>query len=177
MLRISTLVLFFVHWLENILVISLVSWSFVSFFFFFFTGIANIEVTVILLVVFFIDGFLFVIMLACFGGVVWSLWQQSPAHTTHGKQTRNASPLKTRALVNVLVVLVPSIITYSPVLVLAPFLICLYNGNECLHLDICNLFQLSIMFPTFGVLIGPLFYISKARKLCCHRVTGKESNG
>lgn len=127
-------------------------------------------------VVFPIDCCLFFIMLACLGGVVWSLRQQSPAHTTHGKQTRCASPQKTRALVNVLFVLVPSVISYSPVLVLPPFLISFYNGNECLDANICQLFQLTIMFPTFGVLIGPLFYISKARKLCCHRVTGQESN-
>ncbi|GLD48114.1 P2Y purinoceptor 1-like protein [Lates japonicus] len=59
---------------------------------------------------------LFLIMLICLGRVVWSLLQQSPAHSTHGNQQHSESPLKRQAVGNVLVVVVPSVTSYLPVL-------------------------------------------------------------
>lgn len=140
----------------------------------FLTGL-KINLAIILIVVCLIDSSLFLIMLACLGGVVWSLLQQSPAHTTYGEQTRRESPLKRWAVVNVLAVVVPAVISYLPVLVMAPFILHLYNG-KCFEMNIGNVIELSLLFPNFGVLIGPLFYLSKARQMCCLSETGKKFN-
>ncbi|XP_022604882.1 uracil nucleotide/cysteinyl leukotriene receptor-like [Seriola dumerili] len=128
------------------------------------------DMTVIMVCVSTIISCTFIIMLMCLGAVVWSLWQQSPAHTTHGIDQR--SPLKRRAVANVLVVVIPAVISYLPVLVLLP----VYYLHESLNRAMCNAFQLSSLFPVFGVLIGPLFYFSKARQMCCLSGTGKTFN-
>lgn len=140
----------------------------------FLTGFTK-KLIIILIEIYLIDSSLFLIMLACLGGVVWSLLQQSPAHTTYGKQTRSQSPLKRRAVVNVLAVVVPAVISYLPVLVMAPFTLRLYN-REQFEMNICNVVELSVLFPNFGVLIGPLFYLSKARQMCCLSATGNKFN-
>lgn len=115
-------------------------------------------------------------MLVCLGGVVWSLQQQSPAHTTYGNQARSESPLKRRALGNVLVVVVPAVVSYLPVLVMVPMVLYIYYTNNPLHEAICNVYELSSFFPRFGVFIGPLFYLSKAKQMCCLSGTGKKCN-
>lgn len=119
------------------------------------------------------ECFLFIIMLACLSGLVRFLWQQSPAHT-RGKQTRPESLQKRRAVVNVLAVVVPSVISFLPVLIMAPLVVCLYNGINLGHLQICNIVQLSLLFPNFSVYIGPLFYLSKARQTCCLSAAGEK---
>ncbi|XP_036978399.1 G-protein coupled receptor 4-like [Acanthopagrus latus] len=48
------------------------------------TGLVT-NITFIMIPVSIIDSCLFFLMLACLGGVVWSLWQPSPAHTAIGK--------------------------------------------------------------------------------------------
>ncbi|KAM4523911.1 uncharacterized protein V3H82_002013 [Fundulus diaphanus] len=62
---------------------------------------------------------LFLLMLASLGVVVRSLWQQSPTLTSYAKQTPHVSPLKRRAVGNVLAVVVPSVMSYLPVLVIS----------------------------------------------------------
>lgn len=119
------------------------------------------------------ECFLFIIMLACLSGLVRCLWQQSPAHTTYGKQAHPESPQKRRAVVNVLAVVVPSVISFLPVLIMSPIVVCLYNGISVEHLEICSVVQLSLLFPKFSVYIGPLFYLSKARRTCCLSAAGE----
>lgn len=67
---------------------------------------------------------------------------------------------------NVLAVVVPSIMSYVPVSLMAPIVVCLYNGVQLHGLEICSVVQLSEMFPSLAVFIGPLFYLSKARQTC-----------
>ncbi|KAM6961560.1 uncharacterized protein LKV04_020577 [Tautogolabrus adspersus] len=110
---------------------------------------------------------LFILMLTCLCGVIWSLMQQSPAHTTFGNQARSESPLKRQAVCNVLVVVVPAVISYLPVLPMVPLVVYIQYRNKALGFEVCNVFELSELFPRFGVFIGPLFYLSRARKMCC----------
>lgn len=118
---------------------------------------------------------LFQVMLACLGGLVRSLWQKSPAQASHGKHARNEPPQRRRAVVNVLAVVVPSVISYFPVLLMAPLVVCLYNGVLLHSLEVCSVVQLSQLFPNLSVFIGPLFYLSKARQTCCSERQKKHS--
>ncbi|XP_060936309.1 hydroxycarboxylic acid receptor 2-like [Limanda limanda] len=78
---------------------------------------------------------LFILMLLCLGSVIWSLRQQSPALSNNGKQRCTESTLKKQAVRNVLIVVVPAVMSYLPVLML------------------------------LGVFIGPLFYFSKVQQM------------
>ncbi|KAA8579950.1 hypothetical protein FQN60_005485, partial [Etheostoma spectabile] len=91
-------------------------------------GIVN-DKLIILMPVSTIISCLFLLMLACLGSVVWSLQQQSPAHTTSGNQAPSASPLKRRAVANVLAVVVPAVIAYLPVLLMLPIILCVLWGQ------------------------------------------------
>ncbi|XP_034529793.1 P2Y purinoceptor 1-like [Notolabrus celidotus] len=110
---------------------------------------------------------LFILMITCLCGVIRSLLQQSPAHTTFGNQASSESPLKRRAVVNVLFVVVPSVISYLPVLLMAPFLVYIQYKKRVFSSEICSVFELAELFPRFGLFIGPLFYLSRARQMCC----------
>ncbi|KAM4570216.1 uncharacterized protein PAE49_009426 [Odontesthes bonariensis] len=112
-------------------------------------------------------SFLFLLMLACLGGVVWSLWQQSPALTTGGNQAHCMTPLKRQAVGNVLAIVVPAVMSYFPVLVMFPLVLYKFYLNRAMDSVMCTVFELSRLFPKVGLLIGPLFYISKARQMCC----------
>lgn len=114
---------------------------------------------------------LFFIMLLCLGGAVWSLRQESPALSTHGTPTRSESPLKRRAVENLLFVVVSTVLSYLPVLFLVPVLIFMVYWNATSNQGWCNAFEACLLFPRFGVLIGPLFYLSMARKMCCLKGT------
>lgn len=114
-----------------------------------------------------IISFLFLLMLICLGGVVRSLWQQSPALITIGNQPRNTSPIKRRAVGNVLAVVVPAVMSYLPVLVLFPLVLYTLYTNNTMDTLTCTAFELSRLFPEFGLLIGPLFYLSKAKQMSC----------
>lgn len=118
---------------------------------------------------------LFQVMLICLSSLIRFLWQKSPAHGSFSKRTRNESPQKRRVVVNVLAMVVPSVISYFPVLLMAPFVVCLYNGVKLHSFEICSIVQLSQLFPSFSVLIGPLFYLSKARQTCCSKKQKKHS--
>ncbi|KAM7366909.1 hypothetical protein PAMP_014845 [Pampus punctatissimus] len=134
------------------------------------TGIVD-DMTIIMVPVSIIISCLFLLMLTCLGGVLWSLRQESPARTTHGTQGRSESPLKRRAVENVLFVVVPAVMSYLPVLVMVPMVLYMVYWADRLTVDqeLCNIFKLSVLFPSLGVFIGPLFYLSKVRQMCCRR--------
>lgn len=110
-------------------------------------------------------SFLFLLMLASLGGVVRSLRQQSPALTMSGNQTHRVSCFKRRALGNVLAVVTPSVMSYLPILVMFPVVLYEFYWNNALSDTMCILFELSRIFPKIGLLIGPLFYLSKAKQM------------
>ena len=129
------------------------------------TGLVT-NITFIMIPVSIIDSCLFFLMLACLGGVVWSLWQPSPAHTAIGNQACSQSSFKRRAVGNVLVVAVPAVISYLPVVAVVPLVVYLIHWDMVLEGALCNVVESASMFPRLGVLIGPLFYLSKARQMC-----------
>ncbi|KAM9480694.1 uncharacterized protein Hap1MRO34_008612 [Clarias gariepinus] len=106
---------------------------------------------------------LFCVMVACLLGIVWVLRKKCP-----GDGDQNNSVVKKRALKNVQAVLVPSTITYLPLLGLAPFLtviqILAKNGTNVL---LCNFLELFSVIPSFGVCIGPMFYKARLRQMLC----------
>lgn len=100
----------------------------------------------------------FAIMLACLFGIIWALVQRSPAQSSV-----EMNPMKRRALVNVLVVLVPAVITYTPAM--AGLLVGLsINVLPCaMTLSMIGVFK-------FGVFIAPMFYVSHTKHiLLCER--------
>ncbi|XP_071397727.1 P2Y purinoceptor 1-like [Centroberyx affinis] len=116
---------------------------------------------------------LFQLMLGSLGGVVWSLWRQSPAHThnDHAPSRSHASPVapvKRRAVGNVLAVVLPAVVSYLPVVLLIPIVFLIPNDHSQ-----CNLLEWSVYFPKFGLLIGPMFYLAKARQMLCFSGGGK----
>lgn len=119
---------------------------------------------------------LFQVMIACLGGLVWFLKQKSPAHASYGRKVRNESPQRRRVVVNVLAVVVPSILSYLPISLMSPLMVCLYNGIQLPGLEFCSVRQLSEMFPHLSIFIGPLFYLSKARQTCCSKKQRKRSH-
>ncbi|XP_033845188.1 G-protein coupled receptor 183-like [Periophthalmus magnuspinnatus] len=127
--------------------------------------VGNIQ---ILLPVSVIISFLFVVMLLCLGTIVRSLWQTSPAHhDALGNNNRANSPQKRQAVQSLLFVVVSAILVYLPVLALFPFILYIYNNRRSplSQQAVCNVFQCTVLFPSFGVLIGPLFFFSKAKQM------------
>ncbi|KAF7664951.1 hypothetical protein LDENG_00159770 [Lucifuga dentata] len=120
---------------------------------------------------------LFLLMLISLWGVIQSLKQKSPAHTTH--QTHSSTkpppldPLKRRVVENVLVVVVPAMLSYFPILVLAPIISYMLNYKIHLSNTYCAVFELVLLFPRLGLFIGPLFFLAKARQMCCLSSKGK----
>ncbi|XP_061124963.1 uncharacterized protein LOC133145446 [Syngnathus typhle] len=107
---------------------------------------------------------LFFIMFASLMGVVLSLRQQSPACTSGNK---TISPLKRQAVGNVLNVAIPAVFVYTPVCVMVPCLFLTTYGPLKLNQMLCYAFQLCQMFPKYGVLIGPSFYLAKYKQIFC----------
>lgn len=124
---------------------------------------------VIMMLICLIECVLFQVMISCLGALMWSLRRESPAHAGYGRQGRTKSPQRRRAVVHVLAVVVPSIVTYFPVSLMAPIVLCFYSKVQLHGLKICDVVQLSEFFPSLSVFIGPLFYLSKARQTCCSR--------
>ncbi|XP_034433763.1 G-protein coupled receptor 15-like [Hippoglossus hippoglossus] len=118
---------------------------------------------------------LFILMLLCLGSVIWSLRRQSPALSTHGKQRCTESTLKKQAARNVLIVVVPAVMSYLPVLMMSPLVLLINYNDYSFDKGLCNVFELSFLFPRLGVFIGPLFYFSKARQMCCLKGTRKQT--
>ncbi|KAM6895792.1 uncharacterized protein FYW49_019674 [Xenentodon cancila] len=119
---------------------------------------------------------LFIIMVTCLGGVVWSLWHQNPALSGCGNRPHCVSPLKRQAVDNVMAVVVPAVISYFPVLTMFPLVLYKFYWNNGMDAEMCIVFELSQLFPQFGLLIGPLFYLAKAKQICtlCTKVNSNQ---
>ncbi|XP_062860412.1 P2Y purinoceptor 4-like [Trichomycterus rosablanca] len=109
---------------------------------------------------------LFLIMVACLLGILRVLCKKGPGDAKSGVQ--NDSPQKKRALKNIVVVLVPSTIVYSPLLGLAPYLLIVQEliRKGTVNFPCGPLFMFGAL-PYFGVCIGPLFYIARVRQMLC----------
>lgn len=112
---------------------------------------------------------LFLLMLLCLGGIVWVLCQSGP-----GEGSGTNVPLKRRALKNILAVMVPSVVAYAPLVALVPFMAVIeYQQEQEPSAAQCKTLQVLLSFPHFGLLIGPLFYLSRARQLACWKKEDK----
>jgi len=108
---------------------------------------------------------LFLVMLSCLVGVAWSLRQPSPAHSAAAAgQPLPSSPLKRRALRNVLAVMLPAAVSYAPVLFFVPLVF-----HMTVNAPWCTVLEVVLFCPSLGVFIGPLFYLAKAQELLCGR--------
>lgn len=106
---------------------------------------------------------LFLVMLLCLLGIVWVLVQSGP-----GEGSGTSVPLKRRALKNVLAVMVPAAVAYSPLVAVIPYmaLITLKKSNT-ISPEQCDILHLLFLFPNFGLFIGPMFYLSRLRQVTC----------
>ncbi|KAM9845840.1 uncharacterized protein ACBR49_010836 [Aulostomus maculatus] len=159
---------------ENYKAVSAVVWV-ITLAFCLTTGMVD-NITIMIMTVSIIISSLFFIMLACLGGVVWSLWQHNPAHTADGNQARFNSPIKRQAVGNVVFVLVSAVVSYLPVLMMVSMMTFIVYFGKPLNRSLCNFYQSSLLFPRLGVFIGPLFYFSRVRQACCLRGARKIRN-
>ncbi|XP_029613329.1 G-protein coupled receptor 183 [Salmo trutta] len=117
---------------------------------------------------------LFLIMLMCLVGIVWVLCQSRPGE---GSGSGGSMNLKRRALKNILAVLVPSVVAYTPLVALVPFMSMWHLEEEDQEANRihCRILQLLLAFPNFGLFIGPLFYLARIRQLlpCCRKGNNK----
>lgn len=111
---------------------------------------------------------LFLLMLLCLLGIVWVLAQSGP-----GEGAGTSVPLKRRALKNVLVVMVPSTVAYSPLVAVVPYMAGITLYSQDISPAQCNVLELLLLFPNFGLFIGPMFYLSRFRKVTCSSKTPK----
>lgn len=117
---------------------------------------------------------LFIVMLLCLGGVVHSLLRPGPAHAAGPAHAvgpahtagRGEAGLKRRAVCNVMMVVVPAVVIYSPILVSIPLELS-FERSPVVVACMCGVWETANIFPMFGVFIGPLFYFSKAKQMCC----------
>ncbi|XP_060780343.1 P2Y purinoceptor 1-like [Neoarius graeffei] len=108
---------------------------------------------------------LFLAMLACLLGIIWVLCKKGP-----GEGDQNNSVVKRHALKNVLTVLLPSAITYFPLLGLAPFLLIIPRlVQKSTNTLICIFLMMAAVVPNFGVCIGSIFYMARLKQMFCHR--------
>lgn len=106
---------------------------------------------------------LFLVMLLCLLGIVWVLRQSGPSECS-----ATTVPLKRRALKNILAVMAPSVVAYSPLVALVPFMaVITSNGSESISPEECCILQFLLVFPNFGLFIGPMFYLSRLRQVTC----------
>ncbi|XP_030646431.1 lysophosphatidic acid receptor 5 [Chanos chanos] len=118
---------------------------------------------------------LFLVMLVCLVGVVRVLCKKAPGEGRQGAP--GCSAMKKRALRNIVAVLVPSTLAYGPLLALAPYLTALRALTKAkVSVTHCDALKLMLVFPGFGVYIGPAFYMSRTSQLLCRRngAEGKE---
>lgn len=103
---------------------------------------------------------LFTVMLLCLLGIVRVLMQSGP-----GEGSEMSTPLKRRALRNVLAVMAPSVVAYTPLMAVVPYMtvIKLQNFTNTISHTQCDVLYFMFMFPNFGLFIGPMFYISRLR--------------
>lgn len=125
--------------------------------------------------IFILISVLFVVMLACLGNMVWSLWQPTPAHSSLTNNGHTESPQKRQAVQSLLIVVVSAVVVYAPVIGMFPLILYIYYTKQSpmKTTTVCNVFETAVLFPCFGVLIGPLFFFSKARQIFRFKTTGK----
>ncbi|XP_044211871.1 P2Y purinoceptor 3-like [Thunnus albacares] len=108
---------------------------------------------------------LFLVMLLCLLGIVRVLCQSGP-----GEGSGANVPLKRQALKNIVAVMVPSVVAYSPLIALVPFMaLNVSKHTENISPEQCNILQFLLAFPNFGLYIGPMFYLSRFRQVSCWR--------
>ncbi|KAJ3611922.1 hypothetical protein NHX12_020202 [Muraenolepis orangiensis] len=115
---------------------------------------------------------LFVVMLSCLVGLARLLWQPSPAHSTAKPLASHPPPLKRRAFQNVLVVIMPAVCSYLPLVFFVPVVTYMEPTVQW-----CTLMQATVCCPIFGIFIGPLFYLAKARQVLCVMKGGQRAPG
>lgn len=119
-----------------------------------------------------LDAFL-LIMLVCLTGIVHVLRKKGPGEGQTGR--RGGSSVKSRALKNALLILVPSVVVYGPLLAIAPYMFTLKDMNEEVSHTRCLILNLMNTIPSLGTCIGPVFYMSRAKQLgCCKKNAEKE---
>lgn len=114
---------------------------------------------------------LFLVMLLCLLGIVWVLVQNGP-----GESSGASVPLKRRALKNVLAVMVPSTVAYSPLVAVVPYMSVIkltMSDDGTISSDQCEILQFLFVFPNFGLFIGPMFYFSRIRQVICRSQKSK----
>ncbi|KAM7397210.1 hypothetical protein PAMP_020202 [Pampus punctatissimus] len=115
---------------------------------------------------------LFLVMLLCLLGIMRVLYRSKP-----GDGSSANIPLKRRALKNILAVMVPSVVAYSPLVALVPFMVLVVSKNlEHISPVQCNSLQFLLVFPNCGLYIGPMFYLSRLRQVSCWRKERKTPN-
>ncbi|CAL8374245.1 unnamed protein product [Arctogadus glacialis] len=100
---------------------------------------------------------LFLLMLLCLVGIVRVLRQSGP-----GGGSANNGALKRRAMKNVLAVMVPALLAYAPLVLMVPLLAVVQSHLKGdLNPELCQLLCVFLVFPNFGIYIGPTFYLSR----------------
>lgn len=106
---------------------------------------------------------LFLLMLLCLLGIVLVLCEGGP-----GQTAGTSAPLKRRALKNIVAVMVPSAVAYSPLGALVPYLaVIASHHSDSVSPSQCHVLQLLLLFPNVGLFIGPVFYLSRLRQVSC----------
>ncbi|XP_071344487.1 G-protein coupled receptor 35 [Trachinotus anak] len=108
-----------------------------------------------------IISLLFLVMLLCLLGIVAVLCQKGP-----GEGSGSSTSLKRRALSNILAVMLPSIVAYSPVVALVPYMSVIIAPKPIRPAQ-CRILQVLLLFPNFGLFIGPMFYLSRVKQVTC----------
>nr|XP_046249921.1 G-protein coupled receptor 35-like [Scatophagus argus] len=114
-----------------------------------------------------IISLLFLVMLLCLLGIVWVLCQSAP-----GEASRSSVPLKRRALKNIVAVMVPSAVAYSPLVALVPYM-AVITSSQTISSAQCYVLQVLLVFPNIGLFIGPMFYLSRLRQVTCWTPSSK----
>lgn len=112
---------------------------------------------------------LFLLMLLCLLAIVAVLCRPAP-----GDGSGTSTPLKKKALQNILVVMVPSVVAYSPLVAVVPFL-SLVIGPRFISPAQCRVLHVLLLFPNFGLFIGPAFYLSRLSQVSCRRTEQQAS--
>ncbi|CAL8262858.1 unnamed protein product [Merluccius merluccius] len=112
---------------------------------------------------------LFLLMLFCLVGIARVLCRSGP-----GEGSANNAPLKRRALKNILAVMVPAVVAYASQVVLVPFIVVVKSqcGVNVTPVQ-CQILQVLMVSPNFGIYIGPIFYLSRVRQLLCWKRNDK----
>ncbi|XP_042370394.1 somatostatin receptor type 1-like [Plectropomus leopardus] len=109
---------------------------------------------------------LFLLMLMSLLAIAAVLRQSGP-----GEASASSAPLKRRALKNIVAVMVPSVVAYSPLVALVPYVsVIVSQPSDGVSAAQCRVLQVLLLFPNFGLFIGPAFYLSRFRQvICCGR--------